>query len=224
LTQSVVNHRKGVKATAQVRRRPGGRLASVDGLEQVNVPGRITFISHAPTAALVRAAFPVDEPIEPREVEKLGLMDWIPPRARQIYAGPEQRTRQTANALGLNPILSAELRDLDYSSWRGRSLDDIQASDLESVRRWLTDIESAPHGGESVATLLTRVDCWLAGQQYSGHTVAVTHPAVIRAAIILALRAPAQSFWRVDIPPASITDLRWTRSSWSVRCSGCRIS
>jgi broad specificity phosphatase PhoE len=195
----------------------------VDGLEQVNVPGRITFISHAPTAAVVRAAFPVDEPIEPRELEKLGLMDWIPPRARQIYAGPEQRTRQTANALGLNPILSAELRDLDYSSWRGRSLDDIQASDLESVRRWLTDIESAPHGGESVASLLTRVDCWLA-VHCSGHTIAVTHPAVIRAAIILALRAPAQSFWRVDIPPASITDLRRTGSGWSVRCSGCRIS
>jgi broad specificity phosphatase PhoE len=195
----------------------------MDGLEQRNVPGRITFISHAPTAAVARAAFPLDEPIEPREFERLQSTGWVPPRARQVCTGPEQRTRQTANALGLNPILSAELRDLDYSSWRGRSLDDIQASDLESVRRWLTDIESAPHGGESVASLLARVEGWLA-VHCSGHTIAVTHPAVIRAAIILALRAPAQSFWRVDIPPASITDLRRTGSGWSVRCSGCRIS
>jgi len=171
-----------------------------------------------------RAAFPLDEPVEQRELEKLGSIGWIPPRARQVYAGPEQRTRQTANALGLNPILAAELKDLDYSSWRGKSLDDIQASDLEGVSRWLTDIESAPHGGESVASLLTRVGCWLVGQQHSGHTVAVTHPAVIRAAIILALRAPAQSFWRMDIPPVSITDLRWKGGLWSMRCSGCRIS
>jgi broad specificity phosphatase PhoE len=195
----------------------------VEGLEQVNVPGRITFISHAPTAALARAAFPVDEPIEPREFERLQSTGWVAPRATRIYAGPEQRTHQTANALGLDPILAAELRDLDYNSWRGKSLDEIQAGDLEGITRWLTDIDAAPHGGESVASLLTRVESWLTAQ-HSGHTIAVTHPAVIRAAIILALRAPAKSFWRLDIPPASITDLRRTGSGWSVRCSGCRIS
>jgi broad specificity phosphatase PhoE len=171
----------------------------------------------------MRAAFPLDEPLVPRELERLELTGWVPPRARQVYAGPEQRTRQTANALGLNPILAAELRDLDYSSWGGKSLDEIQAGDLEGVTHWLTDVELAPHGGESVASLLTRVAGWLT-VQHSGHTIAVTHPAVIRAAIILALRAPAQSFWRVDIPPASITDLRRTGSGWSVRCTGCRLS
>jgi len=195
----------------------------MDGLEQNNVPGRITFISHAPTAAVARAAFPLDDPIEPREFERLQSTGWVRPRARQVCTGPEQRTRQTANALGLDSILVAELRDLDYNSWRGRSLDEIQADDLEGITRWLTDIDAVPHGGESVASLLTRVEGWLA-IHCSGHTIAVTHPAVIRAAIILALRAPAQSFWRVDIPPASITDLRWTGSGWSVRCSGCRLS
>lgn len=195
----------------------------MDGLEQRNVPGRITFISHAPTAAVARAAFPLDEPIEPREFARLQSTGWIPPRARQVCTGPEQRTRQTASALGLDPILVAELRDLDYNSWRGKSLDEIQAGNLEGLTRWLTDVDAVPHGGESVASLLTRVEGWLA-VHCSGHTIAVSHPAVIRAAIILTLRAPAQSFWRADIPPASITDLRWTGNGWSVRCSGCRLS
>ncbi len=188
------------------------------------MPGRITLISHAATAAVRRAAFPLDEPIEPRELEKLRSIGWIPPRVRQVYAGPEQRTRQTAMAMGLDPILSAELKDLDYSSWRGKSLDEVQSTDPDGVRRWLTDIDAAPHGGESIQNFLTRIECWLAGQHGFGHILAVTHPAVIRAAVVLTLQAPARSFWRIDSPPSSITDLRSNGQFWSLRSSGCPLS
>jgi broad specificity phosphatase PhoE len=193
-------------------------------LKEYDLPGRITFISHAPTAAVRRAAFPLDEPIDPRDLEKLRSAGWIPPRARQVYAGPEQRTRQTAKALGFDPILSADLKDLDYSSWRGKSLDEIQSTDAQGVVRWLTDVDAAPHGGESIASLLARTERWLTGHSGSGHTLAFTHPAVIRAAILLTLQAPAQSFWRIDIPPMSITDLRWNGRFWSLRSSGGPLS
>jgi len=193
-------------------------------LKKSDLPGRITFISHAPTAAVRRAAFPLDEPIEPREVEKLRSIGWIPPQVRQVYAGPEQRTRQTANTLGFDPILSAELKDLNYCSWQGKSLNEVQSTDPDGVRLWLTDIDAAPHGGESIANFLARIKRWLAGQHGSGHTLAVTHPAVIRAAVVLTLQAPAQSFWRIDIPPVSITDLRWNGRFWSLRSSGCPFS
>jgi broad specificity phosphatase PhoE len=193
-------------------------------LKESDLPGRITFISHAPTAAVRRSAFPLDEPIEPREVEKLRSIGWIPPRVRQVYAAPEQRTRQTAKALGFDPILSAELKDLNYCSWRGKSLDEVQSTDPDGIRRWLTDIDAAPHGGESIANFLARIKLWLAGQHSSGHTLAVTHPAVIPAALVLTLQAPAQSFWRIDIPPLSITDLRWNGGFWSLRSSGCPFS
>ena len=192
-------------------------------MKQFDLPGRITFISHAPTAAVRRAAFPLDEPIEQLEVERLQSIDWIPPRLRQVYAAPEQRTRQTANALGFNPLLSEELRDLDYSLWRGKSLDEVQSTDPDGVRQWLTDIDASPHGGESIANFLGRIESWLAGQHGFGHILAVTHPAVIRAAVVLTLQAPAQSFWRIDSPPASITDLRSNGRFWSLRSSGCRF-
>ena len=131
---------------------------------------------------------------------------------------------QTAKALGFAPLLSEELSDLDYSSWRGKSLDEVHSTDPDGVRQWLTDTNAAPHGGESIANFLDRMESWLARQHGLGHILAVTHPAVIRAAVVLTLQAPAQSFWRIDIPPASITDLRSNGQFWSLRSSGCRFS
>ena len=207
------------------------RLCRVNGticwggpLKQYDLPGRITFISHAPTAAVRRSAFPLDELIEQREVEKLRSIDWIPQRFRKVYAAPEQRTRQTAKALGFEPIVSTELSDLDYGLWRGKSLDEVQSAAPDGVRQWRTDIDAAPHGGESIANFLRRIECWLAGQHGSGHTLAVTHPAVVRATVILALQAPAQSFWRIDLPPMSMTDLRSNGQFWSLRSGGCPLS
>jgi broad specificity phosphatase PhoE len=192
-------------------------------LNPSHLPARITFISHAATSAVRRAAFPLDEPIGSSELEKVLANGWNPPRARQVYAGPEQRTRQTAGALGLDPILSAQLTDVDYGSWRGKSLDEVQSCNPEGLELWLTDMEAAPHGGESIVALLARIERWMDGQQHAGHTLAVSHPAVIRAAIVLALHAPAQSFWRIDIAPLSITDLRWNGGSWNLRWSGCPL-
>jgi broad specificity phosphatase PhoE len=201
-----------------------GSLSLGDTLKETDGPGRITFISHAPTASLRRAAFPLDESIESRELEKLVSIGWTPPRVHQVFAGPELRTRETASALGLDPILSPELKDLDYSSWRGKSLNEVQSTDPHGVGLWLTNVDAAPHGGESVTSLLARIEHWLGGQNGSGHILAFTHPAVIRAAILLVLQAPAQSFWRIDIPPLSITDLRWSGRFWTLRSNGCPLS
>jgi len=201
-----------------------GSLSSGDALKETDLLGRITFVSHAPTAAVRRAAFSLNEPIEQREIEKLESIGWTPPRLSKVYAAPEQRTMQTAKALGFDSLLSEELRDLDYSSWRGKSLDEVQFTDPDGVRQWLTNIDAAPHGGESIANFLDRIESWLAGQHGLGHTLAVTHPAVIRAAVVLTLQAPAQSFWRINIPPVSLTDLRWSGRFWTLRSSGCTLS
>jgi broad specificity phosphatase PhoE len=106
----------------------------------------------------------------------------------------------------------------------GKSLDEVQTTDPEGVFEWLANADAAPHGGESIAKLLLRVRSWLAGQQNSGHIVAISHPTVIHAAIVDLLDAPAQSFWRVEIPPLSITDLRWSGAYWRLRSSGCPLS
>jgi broad specificity phosphatase PhoE len=59
----------------------------------------------------------------------------------------------------------------------------------------------------------------LAGAR-QGRSVAVTHPAVIRAAIVVAIEAKPVSFWRIDIAPLSIVDLGSNGSRWTLKSIG----
>ncbi len=138
----------------------------------------------------------------------------ISPGARHV-AGPEQRARQTAELLGLDATVEPRLADLDCGRWRGQTLDAVAAADLEV---WLTEPARAPHGGESIVDLTERVAGWLASLiEGPSRTVAVTHPAVIRAAILLALDIPPKSFWRIDIAPVGLTTMHYRNHCWTLR-------
>ncbi|MBV8654150.1 MAG: histidine phosphatase family protein, partial [Alphaproteobacteria bacterium] len=88
------------------------------------------------------------------------------------------------------------------------------------------DPAAAPHGGESVLDLVQQVASWLEGQApkgqagASGHTIAVTHPAIIRAAAIHVLAADVRSFWRIDIEPLTATRLTRNNRVWTLRTLG----
>jgi broad specificity phosphatase PhoE len=184
---------------------------------------RLTLIAHAATEAQRRAAFPLDEPLEKRELEKVAALGWKAPRAHRVVSGLERRAQQTAEALGLSAENAVELRDCDYGAWRGLTLSEVELRQPEELFAWLTDPGAAPHGGESILQVITRVSAWLEEQRTSDHTIAVTHPAVIRSALIHTLQAPPSSFWRIDIAPLSLTDLRWNGRAWTVRCTGCAL-
>jgi broad specificity phosphatase PhoE len=209
-----------VKASASA----GGTLSAMEPSETQVIPARLALISHAATLALRRASFPLDEPVIEGELEKIAALGWLSPRAQQVLCGPEQRAQQTAKALGLEASVAAELADVDYASWRGKEVHEIHASDPDGLAAWLTDVEAAPHGGESFVQLIARVGRWMADQTAAGHTVAVTHPSVIRAAILCTLQAPPQSFWRIEIAPLSVTDLRFNGRLWTARSTGCPLS
>jgi broad specificity phosphatase PhoE len=184
------------------------------------LPTRATLISHAATVALKRASIPLDEPLLEGESAKIAALAWIPPRAQTVCCGPELRTQQTAKAFGLQPSITPELRDVDYGTWKGKEIEEIHAIDPEGLANWLTDGNAAPHNGESFTSLIERVQHWMDGRAGTGHTVAITHPAVIRAAILYAMHAPPESFWRIEIGPLSITDLRFNGRLWTVRSMG----
>jgi len=177
---------------------------------------RLTLVSHAMTAAMATARFPADEPLNDigrRQVEAVAGLD-IGGAARQL-AGPEKRARQTAQGLGLQATAEPRLADLDCGRWGGEKLESIHPNELEV---WLTDPAQAPHGGESVVDLLDRVAGWLESlTDNTVRTVAVTHPAVIRAAILLALDVPPKSFWRIDIAPVSQTVMHFRAGCWTLR-------
>jgi len=82
----------------------------------------------------------------------------------------------------------------------------------------VTDPARAPHGGESIVDLIDRVAGWLASLTENAlPTVAVTHPAVVRAAILTALDIPPKSFWRIDIAPVSRTVMHFRKGYWTLR-------
>jgi broad specificity phosphatase PhoE len=176
---------------------------------------RLTLVSHAMTAAMAAARFPADEPLNDvgrRQIEAVADLDIG--GARQL-AAPEERARQTAQCLGLQATAEPGLADLDYGRWRGEKLDSIHPKELEV---WLTDPTQVPHGGESIVDLFVRVAGWLESLTDSAvRTIAVTHPAVIRAAILLALDVSPKSFWRIDVAPVSRTVMHFRGGRWTLR-------
>jgi broad specificity phosphatase PhoE len=182
---------------------------------------RVTLISHASTAATRSVRFPADEPLDDQgRARALALADHLP-RAARVWVSPELRARQTAEALALAAVVASELRDCDYGAWRGCSFEELSARDPESVSTWLRDPEAAPHGGESTASLIQRVADWLDRQRTApGRAIVITHPAVIRAAIVHAIGASAQSFWRIDVSPLSQVCLSGQDSRWNLRYLG----
>jgi broad specificity phosphatase PhoE len=104
------------------------------------------------------------------------------------------------------------LRPWDLGSWTGRPLADLD------LAAWRGDPGYDAHGGESLLALIARVGTLL--EQWHGlhvRLVAVTHAAVIKAAVVHALGAPAAATWDLDVHPGSTTELHPTRSGWRVR-------
>jgi broad specificity phosphatase PhoE len=110
------------------------------------------------------------------------------------------------------------LCDLDLGKWCGRTVVDVSATDPDGFHAWLTDPDAAPHEGESVRRLCRRTADWLSSvAPDTGHAVAITEAAVVRAALIHALGAPARAFWHLTVPPLSAVALTWRGGHWDVR-------
>jgi broad specificity phosphatase PhoE len=183
---------------------------------------RATFLTAAPTAATAAAAFPRDEPLDGRGRAWAEAGRGHSPRADRVRHGSERACRETCSILGLDGAVDPALRDWDLASWSGRTLDDVAAERPEDIAAWLTDPDATPHEGESLTMLLARVREWMAGLP-SGHTLAVCGPAVVRAVVVTVLGAPAPAFWRIDVGPMTLTDIRGGGDRWTVRATAVPV-
>ena len=179
---------------------------------------RLLLVRHAPTASTRRAAFSLDEALDEAGTRAASrLASSLPTRVDRCVSSPARRARQTAAAAGLVPDVDPDLGECDFASWAGLTLEDIHGSDPEGLQSWFKDPEAAPHGGESLAHMVGRVQRFLGRIHGSdGTTAAFTHAGVIRAAVVLALQAPIDSFWRIDIAPLSTTELHANGDGWRV--------
>lgn len=178
---------------------------------------RLTLVCHARTRAQKLAQLPLDEPLE---------MDWQAlclsqagrfKRQPLVLCAPETRTRQTARLFSQSPQIEEALGDCNFGRWQGQSIEAIERAEPLALHAWLTDNTAAPHGGESVEQLCQRVGQWLDSlAQAPGHVLAVTHPFVIRAALLHVMQCPARMFNHIDVEPLSSTELRFN-GRWRLR-------
>lgn len=179
---------------------------------------RLTLVSHAPTTAVRAAAFPLDEGIDEKARREASALSGGLPQSGAAWTSPALRALETASALNLEAKIEPLLRDMDLGRWAGRTFADVEASEPQEIVRWLSDTAASPHGGESVEALLARVANWLKTvAQRQGRSIAVTHPAVIRAAIVVAIEAKPVSFWRIDIAPLNVVELGSNGSRWTLK-------
>ncbi|MGW3953520.1 histidine phosphatase family protein [Streptomyces sp. NPDC004752] len=179
---------------------------------------RVFLLSPAMSASLRQSRFDDGGSIDDGGARRARAAAGSLPRAACVLTSPSVRCRETAVALGLRGQVAPELAGLDMGHWRGRSLDEVAAAAPEAVGRWLGDPDAAPHGGESVRDLCGRIGRWLAAAAGTdGRTLAVVEPEVVRAAVVHALGLPATAFWRLDVPPLTVTELTGRADRWNLR-------
>lgn len=179
---------------------------------------RITLVSHSSTSATNTASFASDEPLDARGAQWAADAVGRLPKATRVFCSPAVSCRQTAAALGLpSPVVTPALTDWDLGRWRGRLLDAVAADEPEAVQEWLVDAAATPPGGESRSDLLLRVARWLDSVSDDGHTVVITHAAVVRAVVLAVLDAPPSSFWRIDVAPLTSTKISGRPGRWTLR-------
>ncbi|PJN01183.1 bifunctional RNase H/acid phosphatase [Streptomyces sp. CB01201] len=130
-----------------------------------------------------------------------------------IVSSPLRRCRETAAAvaarLGLDVHIEEGLRETDFGAWEGLTFGEVRERYPDDLDAWLGSAKAAPTGGgESFATVARRVaaarDRLIAA--YPRRTVlAVTHVTPIKTLVRLALGAPPESLFRMELSAASIS-------------------
>jgi len=130
-----------------------------------------------------------------------------------IVSSPLTRTRETAGAvaarLGLDVVIEDGLRETDFGAWEGLTFGEVRERYPDDLNAWLASPKAEPTGGgESFAAtarrLATTRDKLIAS--YGGRTVLlVSHVTPIKTLVRLALGAPPESLFRMELSAASLS-------------------
>jgi broad specificity phosphatase PhoE len=136
--------------------------------------------------------------------------------AVRLISSPLGRARQTADLLGLGLDVETDERwtEVDYGEFEGVTLGNVP---VDTWRRWRSDADYRPPGGETMAEVGRRVrqaceELFAApgsGARGGGDVVVVSHVSPIKAAVAWALGAGDDLVWRLHLSTASVTCVAW---------------
>jgi hypothetical protein len=161
------------------------------------VAQRLEVIAHGPSTGMTESIFG-----DAGSLLNTELITPIEGRVKSWRRGPEAACAATTAALGGAAEVVDGLRSCDYGSWVGRTLGEIEADDRDGLRQWLHDPYASPHGGESLAQLVSRVGATIEQLTWpEGWNVVVTNPLVARAMVVHLLAAEPAMIFRIDVSP-----------------------
>ena len=183
----------------------------------------LVLLRHGATASTERKVFSGSGSNDP-ELAESGqeqahrAAQWLADRGGidAIVASPMRRTRETAAAaaevLGLPVEIEDGVIETSFGDWDGYTFAEIQERWGEELTAWLGSSAIAPPGGETFDAVYERVtaarDRLL--RTYAGRTVlVVSHVTPIKMLVRLALGAPMDVIYKMELSPASITTIAW---------------
>ncbi len=130
-----------------------------------------------------------------------------------IVASPLARTRETAAIvaarLGLAVTIEEGLRETDFGAWEGLTFGEVHERHPDDLAAWLSSPDAEPTGGgESFAATGARVAATRdkLARAYAGRTVLlISHVTPIKTFVRLALGAPPESLFRMELSAASLS-------------------
>lgn len=139
-----------------------------------------------------------------------------------IFSSPLMRTVQTADCIAKSVHMPtyykhSGLVEKKEGDWDGKTYWQVRDEDPKAWEKWSKDpINFAPPNGESVKDFVARIDRALTdilkNYETGNNIVLTTHAGVIRSVIMNTLNIPVENFFRIDIPPGSISRIDWSES------------
>ncbi len=150
------------------------------------------------------------------------------PRPATWVVTPLSRTALTAQALfragypEQSPAVEPDLVEQDLGEWQGLPHADLPGRLLLAPHPfWPLAGEEAPPGGESMASVITRVGAAierLAAAHEGEDVVVVSHGGAIRAAVAHAIGISADNALHLSVQNLSLTRLERHEAAWRVVC------
>ncbi|MFJ9617969.1 bifunctional RNase H/acid phosphatase [Streptomyces noursei] len=190
------------------------------GSPDLGVPATFVLLRHGETALTPQKRFSGSGGTDPelsdvgrRQAEATAAALAARGTIQAVVSSPLRRCQETAGAvaarLGLDVRVEDGLRETDFGAWEGLTFAEVRERYPDDLDAWLGSTKAAPTGGgESFATVARRVavarDKLLS--RYAGKTVLlVTHVTPIKTLVRLALGAPPESLFRMELSAASLT-------------------
>ncbi|QES41341.1 bifunctional RNase H/acid phosphatase [Streptomyces venezuelae] len=206
---------------------PAGRPGSATRAPRVGwaapadlgAPATFVLLRHGETALTPEKRFsgsggsdPVLSAVGREQAERVAAALAARGTVQAIVSSPLKRCQETAHTvaarLGLDVHLEDGLRETDFGAWEGLTFGEARERHPEELNAWLASPDAAPPGGESFAEVTRRVSAARdrLTRAYAGRTVLlVTHVTPIKTLVRLALGAPPESLFRMELSAASVS-------------------